>query len=198
MRLDLAGKMALAMAMPLAEEKPFMSITLHADPVPLRVDETSAIRVGQSRVSLDVLLQYWRMGMKPEEIARGLDTLSLADVHGALACYLRHDAEIDEYLRRRADEAEKLREQIETANAGRLAPLGSGARSIRSPCGPFSGSARRVGAAQSHRKRPRISPGRRIALRSGLLRLAIPQPAGSLLLDGSSEVVEWCKGFALC
>jgi uncharacterized protein (DUF433 family) len=115
--------MALAMGWPLAEESPSMSVTLHADPVPLRVDETGAIRVGQSRVSLDVLLQYWRMGMKPEEIARGLDTLTLADVHGALAYYLRHEAEIDDYLRGRADEAEKLRQQIEAANAGRLAPL---------------------------------------------------------------------------
>ena len=77
-----------------------MTITLHADPVPLRVDDTGAIRVGQSRVTLDVLLQYWRLGMRPEEIARGLDTLTLADVHGALAYYFRHQAEIDQYLRR--------------------------------------------------------------------------------------------------
>ena len=43
-----------------------MTITLHADPVPLRVDDTGTIRVGQSRVTLDVLLQYWRTGMKPD------------------------------------------------------------------------------------------------------------------------------------
>src|SRR5580692_10528737 len=100
-----------------------MTITLHADPVPLRVDDTGAIRVGQSRVTLDVLLQYWRLGMKPEDIARGLDTLTLADVHGALAYYHRHQAEMDDELRRRAQEAEELRRQIEAANAGRLAPL---------------------------------------------------------------------------
>jgi uncharacterized protein (DUF433 family) len=100
-----------------------MTITLHADPVPLRVDETGTIRVGQSRVTLDVLLQYWRLGMKPEDMARGLDTLTLADVHGALAYYFRHEAEIDEYLRRREEEAEKLRQEIEAANASRLAPL---------------------------------------------------------------------------
>lgn len=100
-----------------------MSITLHADPVPLRVDDTGAIRVGQSRVTLEVLLQYWRMGMKPEEIARGLDTLTLADVLGSLAYYFRHEAELEPYLRRREAEAEKLRQQIEAANASRLAPL---------------------------------------------------------------------------
>ena len=100
-----------------------MTITLQADPVPLRVDDTGAVRVGESRVTLDVLLQYTRLGMKPEEIARGLDTLSLADVHGALAYYFRHQAELDDYLRRREEEAEGLRQQIETANASRLAPL---------------------------------------------------------------------------
>jgi uncharacterized protein (DUF433 family) len=100
-----------------------VTITLHADPMPLRVDDTDTIRVGQSRVTLDVLVQYWRTGMKPEEIARGLDTLTLADVHGALAYYFRHQSEMDDYLRRREVEAEKLRHQIEAANASRLAPL---------------------------------------------------------------------------
>jgi uncharacterized protein (DUF433 family) len=100
-----------------------MVVTLHADPVPLRVDDSGVIRVGQSRVTLDVLLEYWRLGMKPEEIVRGLDTLTLADVHGALAYYLRHQVEVDDYLRRRLGEAEELRQEIEGANASRLASL---------------------------------------------------------------------------
>src|ERR1700682_2395247 len=100
-----------------------MTVTLHADPVPLRFDDTGAIRVGQSRITLDVLLQYWRMGMKPEEIARGLVTVTLADVHGALAYYFRHQTEIDCYLHRREEEAEQLRQQINAANAKRLTPL---------------------------------------------------------------------------
>ena len=100
-----------------------MTITLHADPLPLRVDDTGAIRVGQSRVTLDVLVQYSRLGMKPDEIARGLDSLTLADVHGALAYYFRHQTEIDKYLLRREEEAETLRQQIEAANASRLTPL---------------------------------------------------------------------------
>ncbi len=100
-----------------------MAITLHVDPVPLRVDDKGTIRVGESRITLDVLLQYWRLGMKPEEIACGLDTLSLADVHAALAYYFRHQTEIDNYLAGRAKEAEDLRQQIETANASHLAAL---------------------------------------------------------------------------
>jgi uncharacterized protein (DUF433 family) len=108
-----------------------MTVTLHADPVPLRVDETDTIRVGQSRVTLDVLVQYYRMGMKPEEIARGLDTLTLADVHGALAYYLRHQAEIDQYLRRREEEADQLRLQINAANTDHLISLKARMDAIR-------------------------------------------------------------------
>jgi len=100
-----------------------MSIALHTDPVPLRVDESGTIRVGQSRVTLDVLLEYSGQGMPAEEIARGLDTITLADVHGALAYYFRHRSEIDAYLRQRQEDADKLRREIEAVNAPRLANL---------------------------------------------------------------------------
>ena len=69
--------------------------------------------------------------MTPEDIARGLDTLTLADVHGALAYYYRHQAELDPYLNQREQEAEQLREQIESANAMRLAPLKARLDAIR-------------------------------------------------------------------
>jgi uncharacterized protein (DUF433 family) len=109
-----------------------VSILLHADPLPLRVDETGTVRVGQSRVTLDVLVQYWRHGMPPEEIARNLDTLSLADILGALAYYVRHQPEMDDYLSRRAREAEYLRQQIEAANAKHLAALKARVDALRS------------------------------------------------------------------
>jgi uncharacterized protein (DUF433 family) len=97
----------------------------------LRVDDTGTIRVGQSRVTLDVLVQYWRLGMSPEQITQGLDTLTLADVHGALAYYFRHQTEMDDYLGRREEEAETLRQQIEAAHAARLGPLKARLDAIR-------------------------------------------------------------------
>jgi uncharacterized protein (DUF433 family) len=57
-----------------------VTLTLHADPLPLRVDESGTIRIGSSRVTLDVLLADYRRGTSPEEIVRQLDTLDLADV----------------------------------------------------------------------------------------------------------------------
>jgi uncharacterized protein (DUF433 family) len=90
-----------------------VSITIHADPVPLRVDEAGAIRVGQTRVTLDVLLADHRRGMTPEQIVEQLDTLTLADAYGALAYYYRHQAELDAYLQRRREQADGLQREIE-------------------------------------------------------------------------------------
>jgi uncharacterized protein (DUF433 family) len=96
-----------------------MTVILHADPVPLRVDQTGTIRVGSSRVTLDVLVADYRKGLSPEEIVRQLDSLDLADVYAALGYYHRHRQEVEEYLRRRADEAEALRREIEAAQPER-------------------------------------------------------------------------------
>jgi uncharacterized protein (DUF433 family) len=102
-----------------------MSIIIHPDPVPLRVDESGTIRVGQSRITLDVLLDYFQQGASPEQLASAeyFPTLSLSDVHGALAYYHRHKAELDDYLRQRQVEADRLQKEIETANAPFLSQM---------------------------------------------------------------------------
>jgi uncharacterized protein (DUF433 family) len=102
-----------------------MSIIIQPDPVPLRVDEGGTIRVGQSRITLDVLLGYSRQGVSPEQLASEdyFPTLSLSDVYGALAYYHRHKAELDGYLRRREEEAGRLQKEIETADAPFLAQM---------------------------------------------------------------------------
>src|SRR5438128_2513627 len=105
----------------LREEGLPVTVTLHTDPVPLRVDETGTIRVGSSRVTLDVLLADYGRGMSPEEIARQLDTLELADVYGALEYYHRHREEIEHYLRQRSGQAETLRRTIEGTQPDRTA-----------------------------------------------------------------------------
>lgn len=96
-----------------------MAVTLHADPMPLRIDETGTLRVGSSGVTYDVLLADYFRGMTPEEIVRELDTLEIADVYGAIAYYWRHKNEVDAYLRQREEEADDLRRKIEAAQPGR-------------------------------------------------------------------------------
>ena len=88
-------------------------LPLHIESPPLRVDEGGAIRVGKSRVSLDLVVEQYENGMTPEDMVRAYDTLALADVHAVIAYYLRHQDEVRAYLKRRKEEAETLRVKIE-------------------------------------------------------------------------------------
>ena len=88
-------------------------LPLHPEPPPLRVDEGGAIRVGKSRISLDLVVEQYENGMTPEDMVRAYDTLGLADVHAVIAYYLRHRDEVRAYLKRRREEAEGLRAKIE-------------------------------------------------------------------------------------
>ncbi len=92
-----------------------LSTIVHADPVPLRVDETGTLRVGNTRITLDVLLADHRKGLTPEGIVAQLDSLTLSDVYGALAHYYRHQEELDEYLKRRREEADQAQQRLEAA-----------------------------------------------------------------------------------
>jgi uncharacterized protein (DUF433 family) len=84
-----------------------------ADPSPLRLDEGGTIRIGNSRISLDLVVEQYENGMTPEDMIRAYDTLELADVHAAIAYYLRHRDEVHTYLKRRKEEAETMRAKIE-------------------------------------------------------------------------------------
>lgn len=88
-------------------------LPLHAELPPLRVDEGDVVRVGKSRVSLDVVVEQYENGMTPEALVRAYDTLELADVHAVIAYYLRHLDEVRAYLKQREQEAEALRAKIE-------------------------------------------------------------------------------------
>jgi uncharacterized protein (DUF433 family) len=57
-----------------------------------------AYRVAGSRVSLDSLVYAFWDGKSPEAITQSFQTLTLEQVYGAIAFYLRHRAEIDAYL----------------------------------------------------------------------------------------------------
>jgi uncharacterized protein (DUF433 family) len=97
-----------------------MSLIIQTDPVPLRVDECGAVRVGDCQVLLDVVIREFNNGADPEAIAHGYPTLHLADVYGVIAYYLRHRQEVDHYLESRRTEAEKLRQEIEAKQPSRL------------------------------------------------------------------------------
>jgi uncharacterized protein (DUF433 family) len=96
-----------------------MPLPIKTDPIPLYLDEVGVVRVGDSRVLLDVVIQQFNNGAEPEAIARGFPTLNLADVYATIAYYFRHREQVDDYLNIRRQEAEGLRQEIEAAQPGR-------------------------------------------------------------------------------
>lgn len=98
-------------------------VTLLPFPVtapPLRVDG-GVIRVGNSRISLDLVVEQYNNGMAPEDLVRAYDTLSLLDVHAVIAYYLGHRGEVDAYMVKREEASKGMRETIEAARP-RFAP----------------------------------------------------------------------------
>src|SRR5205807_9878068 len=75
--------------------------------------QRGAVRVGKSRVNLDLVVEQYENGMTPDDLVRAYDTLDLADVYAVIAYYLRHREEVRAYLKRRREEAEALRTKIE-------------------------------------------------------------------------------------
>ncbi len=93
------------------------TLTFEPIVVPLRTDEHGAIRVGNTRVLLDLVIHAFQTGATPEEVVDSYDGLSLADVYAVLTNYLQNPGPIDEYLRRREAEAEAVRCKIEASQA---------------------------------------------------------------------------------
>jgi len=81
---------------------------------PFVVTEYGTIRISDSRVSLDTVIYHYKQGACPEEIVNRFPSLPLADVYAAIAYYLSHTEEIEEYLRQQESEADELQRQIES------------------------------------------------------------------------------------
>ena len=89
------------------------TLTFTPSDVPLSRDADGAIRVGDTRIVLDALLALHLVGETPEAIAVGYPRVPLADVYAVLAFYHRNKSSVDDYLKAREAEAERLRFEIE-------------------------------------------------------------------------------------
>lgn len=87
--------------------------TIHADPPVVRVDADGVLRVGPTRLLMDLVVHAYQDGATAERIAECYPGVDLKDVYGAIAYYLRHTNEIDRYLDRREQVAEQLRRKLE-------------------------------------------------------------------------------------
>jgi uncharacterized protein (DUF433 family) len=91
-----------------------MGIVLQAEAPPLRRDTSGGLRIGKSRVLLELVIRAFEDGATPEAIAQRYPTATLADIYSVLAYYLRHQEEIKEYLVNREQKADEVRKRIES------------------------------------------------------------------------------------
>ena len=81
--------------------------------VPLREEPTGVLRIGKSRVLLELVLDAFKAGTTPESIVQSYNTLNLADVYAVITRYLAAPEPFEEYLRIRDEEAAEMRRKIE-------------------------------------------------------------------------------------
>jgi uncharacterized protein (DUF433 family) len=96
-----------------AKMEPVIEAASMTESVPLAIGEDGAIRVSGTRVLLDLIVAEFKNGATPEEIALAYPLVPLPDVYHVLAYYLRHSAEIDEYIENRRQEGEKVKRIFE-------------------------------------------------------------------------------------
>lgn len=90
-----------------------MKLPLDAIPVPLHYCEGGeAMRVIGTRIPIDTIVIQFQSGASAESIMESYPTLALADIYLVIAYYLRNKVAVDDYIRQRQEEGERLRQQI--------------------------------------------------------------------------------------
>lgn len=101
-----------------------MTLTIVAEPAPLKANEDGVILVGNTRVTLDTVVAVFKQGVTAEEIVYRYPSLNLADVYATIAFYLNHQLEVEAYLQQRQQQSQEIR----AMNQERFDPQGLRAR----------------------------------------------------------------------
>ena len=88
--------------------------------VPLWEEPPGVIRVGKSRVLLELVLRAFLRGESPESIVRSYRTLHLADIYAVIGRYLANPVPFDAYLRLCDVQADAVRREIEVAEGPKI------------------------------------------------------------------------------
>jgi uncharacterized protein (DUF433 family) len=94
-----------------------VSLAGRPDAPPLRDDGKGGLRVGKSRVLLELVVQAHQDGDSPDAILRRYPTLDPSDVYSVIAFYLRHRGDVEGYLARREQQARDVWERIDRHQA---------------------------------------------------------------------------------
>ena len=101
-----------------------MAEAVSSELFPLETSPDGVIHVRGTRITLDTVWASFNEGATAEEIVQQYPTLSLADAYQAIGYCLRYPAIVDEYLTKRGEAAEAIRQ----SNESRWRPEGIRAR----------------------------------------------------------------------
>ena len=87
--------------------------------IPLSEDPPGVLRVGKSRVLLELVIHAFQRGETPEGIVQSYSTLSLPDVYAVVSYYLANPGTIDAYLSQCDEQAAETRRKIEASQPPR-------------------------------------------------------------------------------
>jgi len=90
-----------------------LTLSIVAQPVPLSVDPHGTVRVAGTRLTLDAVVDAFKRGDSPQEIATAFPGLELADAYAVIAYYLRHRLDVEAYLQEQEAKAAAIRQKIE-------------------------------------------------------------------------------------
>ncbi|MBN1563710.1 MAG: DUF433 domain-containing protein [Anaerolineae bacterium] len=106
--------------------------------VPLQTDEHGKIRIGGTRVLLELVIRaFWR-GETAEAIVDSYPTLKLADVYAVIAYYLTHRAEVDAYIQQADANSARIQRDIEVNYSPDTLALRARLRALRDEKRPGS------------------------------------------------------------
>ena len=92
-----------------------------------------AYRITSTRVSLDSIVYCFWNGDSPESIAQSFPTLTLEQVFGAIAYYLDHQDEIDQYIKQGEADYEAKREAARKADPMFYQKMAERRRQMKTP-----------------------------------------------------------------
>jgi uncharacterized protein (DUF433 family) len=78
--------------------------------------QNEVYRVAGTRVALDSIVRRFWEGDTPESIVQSFPVLTLEQVYGAIAYYLRHQATIDAYLKQAESDETAIVDQLRHQN----------------------------------------------------------------------------------
>jgi uncharacterized protein (DUF433 family) len=87
-----------------------MALPLAAIPVPLRLTDGGIMRIGQTRVMLEVFITALNEGLSTEDLIAEFPEVAAHDVFALLSYYAAHQAAVDAYVEERAAALDSLRD----------------------------------------------------------------------------------------